>query len=419
MKPGLLFILFFLPVFGFSQITKILFVGNSYTYTNNLPQLLYDISLSHGDTVLFDSSAPGSYTFQNHSTDVNTLAKINSRQWDYVVLQEQSQIPAFSPAQVATDCYPYAHTLDSLIFENDSCSQTIFYMTWGRKFGDASNCASYPPICTYAGMQQRLYESYLDMANSNHATVAPVGAAWRNSINTNSTFDLFSGDNSHPNIQGSYLAACVFYSTIFKKSSIGTTFISSLSSSDAAYLQGIADHTVFDSVSTWMLYADYPKADFSADVTGATVQFTNSSPTGSSFFWDFGDGGNSIIPNPTHIYSANGTYSVTCIASNTCFTDTFSLSVTLTSVGLSDKISSDRIVIFPNPSSDFVTLHSDTIKNARIEIITLLGEMIDSKFVSGNSTLNETIDLSFLPKGVFLIKVIDSGSSYVFKCVRI
>ena len=52
--------LFFIPLFVFSQQRKeVLFVGNSYTYQNNLPQLVSDIATSFGDTLNYDSSLLG------------------------------------------------------------------------------------------------------------------------------------------------------------------------------------------------------------------------------------------------------------------------------------------------------------------------------------------------------------------------
>jgi hypothetical protein len=130
------------------QTTNVLFIGNSYTFVNNLPQTLTDIALSKGDTLMYDISTPGGYTLNLHTTNATTLSKINSQAWDFVVLQEQSQLPSFSPVQVATDVFPFARHLDSLILVNDSCTETVFYMTWGRKNGDLSNCAVYPPVCT-------------------------------------------------------------------------------------------------------------------------------------------------------------------------------------------------------------------------------------------------------------------------------
>ena len=83
--------------------------------------------------------------------------------------------PRFPPSQVANDVYPYAQQLTDSIRRNTSCGTPLFFMTWGRKNGDASNCAAYPPICTYEGMQQRLRESYMEMAFTNQGRVSPVG----------------------------------------------------------------------------------------------------------------------------------------------------------------------------------------------------------------------------------------------------
>src|SRR4030095_16902448 len=129
-----------------AQVTKVLFIGNSYTYVNDLPLLVHDLALANGDTIIVDSSAPGGSTLEMHCTNATTISKIYSQQWDYVILQEQSQLPSFQPSQVLTDVYPFAAQLDSMIHNNNPCTETVFYMTWGRKNGDASNCASYPPI---------------------------------------------------------------------------------------------------------------------------------------------------------------------------------------------------------------------------------------------------------------------------------
>ena len=238
----LFFVVVFIPIFVFSQQTKeVLFIGNSYTNYHNMPQMVSDIALSFGDTLNYESSLLGGATFNIHSTNSATLSKISQEPWDYVVLQAQSQEPSFSPSQVANDVYPYAQILIDSIESNSICTEPIFFMTWGRKYGDQQNCQFYPPICTYTGMQQRLRESYLDMTFFHNASCAPVGISWEESISQDSMLNLFSADNSHPSIYGSYLAACTFYATIFKNSPIGSTYIpNGIDTSTAIFLQNIA-----------------------------------------------------------------------------------------------------------------------------------------------------------------------------------
>ena len=183
---------------------KVLFLGNSYTYVNNLPQLIHDIALANGDTLVFDSNCPGGHTFNNHFNNATSISKINSQAWDNVILQAQSQEPSFSPAQVEAQTLPYAIKLDSIIQHNNNCTETVFYETWGRKNGDASNCGSYPPICTYLGMQDRLRASYKLFADTTKSVMAPAGEAWRKSIALNPSLELYSSDQSHPSLERSY-----------------------------------------------------------------------------------------------------------------------------------------------------------------------------------------------------------------------
>ncbi|MGB1205051.1 MAG: DUF4886 domain-containing protein [Chitinophagales bacterium] len=231
-----------------------LFIGNSYTYYNDLPDLVNKIANSFGDTVLYNSSTFGGYTFQQHATNSSTIDKINSENWDFIVLQEQSQIPSFPPTQVATDCYPYAEQLVDLIENNSNCSKALFFMTWGRQNGDAANCAFYEPLCTYEGMQQRLTESYTEMAALNEASVAPVGVAWQEvREQTEDAINLYSSDGSHPSIYGSYLAACVFYSTMFQKTTLGAFSPSEINETDAEILQNMASETVLNDLPSWFI----------------------------------------------------------------------------------------------------------------------------------------------------------------------
>ena len=218
---------FLLPITLVAQIPskkiRVLFVGNSYTYVNNLPLLISNLGLATGDSMYYDSSAPGGYTFFNHTTDVNTLAKISVGNWDYVVLQAQSQEPSFSPTQVSSQTLPFAVKLDTLIKHYNPCATTVFYETWGRKNGDVSNCQFYPPVCTYLGMQNRLKASYKLFADSCRALMAPAGEAFRLSIATQPTLNLYQADDSHPSLEGSFLTAAVFYEMLFKKSVLSNT----------------------------------------------------------------------------------------------------------------------------------------------------------------------------------------------------
>jgi hypothetical protein len=226
---------------------NVLFIGNSYTGVNNLPLLVKDLATSQGDFFESVSQTPGGTTFNNHASSAATYTAINGDDWDFVVLQAQSQEPSFSDGQVNSETLPYAIQLADSIYENYDCSDVLFYMTWGRENGDPQ----WAPISTFDGMNARLRAAYMRMADSTDASVSPVGSAWKYVRDNNPGINLYAGDGSHPSIQGSYLAACVFYASIYRKTPVGASFISSLSQADADVLQAAAALTVLDSLDQW------------------------------------------------------------------------------------------------------------------------------------------------------------------------
>jgi len=325
----LIFILTLIPLFIFSQQTKdVLFVGNSYTFYNDLPEMVKQIALSFGDTLNYESSTPGGASFGMHATNTTTISKINQQVWDYVVLQAQSQEPSLSTHYVITNVYPAVQSLIDIIENNSTCIDPMFFMTWGRKYGDASNCAPWPPVCTYLGMQQQLRLRYLDFSFTHDASCSPVGMAWKESISQDSTLNLYSPDNSHPSVYGTYLSACTFYASIFKNSPLGTTYIpNGIDTVTASFLQDIASNTVLDSLSIWNIF----NADFTYNQIGDSVSFMNLSSNYESVVWDFGDGQVSIDENPLHTYDFPGTYTVTLsvFTNDSCVSETVSSEINL------------------------------------------------------------------------------------------
>jgi hypothetical protein len=89
-----------------------------------------------------------------------------------VVLQEQSQLPSFPDQVVQSQVYPYAAQLSDLIKSTNACGNVIFYMTWGRKNGDNTRCNAQPEVCTYEGMDNLIYQRYVEMAQTNEALLS-------------------------------------------------------------------------------------------------------------------------------------------------------------------------------------------------------------------------------------------------------
>ncbi|MBL4706327.1 MAG: T9SS type A sorting domain-containing protein [Flavobacteriales bacterium] len=417
MKYILLTVTCFMVMASSAQTKKVLFLGNSYTNVNNLPLTLQNLAASFGDVLSYDQNTPGGYTMQGHSTNATSLAKIAVGGWDFVAIQSQSQEPSFSPAQVANDVYPYAKIICDSIESANICTEPLFFMTWGRKNGDASNCPFYPPICTYDGMQQRLRESYEEMAQDNDATVSPVGAVWKQVRDSLPGLELYSPDESHPSVAGTYVAACTFYASIWRKSPVGSSFISGLSASDAAAIQLLAERVVLDSLSNWRIGHADVVANFSTNNTGgATYEFTDLSANGDSLFWDFGDGSTlNSTGTINYTYTSSGTFNIELIVTNGCMSDTITQQLTVTTVGLNDSKNEIDFDIYPNPVQNGLTVKS-VLAITQFMLYDQVGKLVIERKIGKLHRFE--IDFSSLPDGAYQLVLYSGDKRTTTKVIK-
>ena len=402
----------------FGQLTKnVLFLGNSYTYANDLPLMVSKLAQSTGDNLVYSNNTPGGYTLQGHSTNSASLNFIQQGGWDYVVLQDQSQRPSFPISQVMVEVFPYAASLSNTIVQYNPCAKPLFFMTWGRKYGDAGNCASWPPVCTYTGMDSLLNLRYRMMADSNDAYVSPVGAVWHYIRDNYSSIDLYSPDNSHPSLAGSYAAACTFYSLVFQKDPTVISDDYGLSASDAINIRNAAKIIAFDSLAKWNVGSYLPKAAFTINQTAATIQFSNQSQYSSDYLWYFGDGDSSTVFEPSHIYAQSGTYTTMLKVSKCLNTDTISYKITIAP----DAINSSNFIkpiLYPNPVMDVVNIKFDrkyAIKNISIHTI-------DGKYIKRYNSIytdNLALDLKGIKSGLYFLSYEINNHIYQSRIVKI
>jgi hypothetical protein len=395
---------------------KVLFIGNSYTYTNDLPLLVSQLAASSGDTLVYSSSAPGGYRFQDHCTNTSTISLIAQGKWDYVVLQEQSQLPSFREQEVEQQVYPYAAKLDSIIKSYNACTKTVFYMTWGRKNGDASNCAYYAPTCTYVGMDTMLELRYTNMADSSNALISPVSLVWRELRKTNPSIELYNPDESHPSISGSYAAACAFYAVFYKKDPSLCSFSSWVNATNAAIIRNAAKKIVFDSLDTWYRFSPAIHAGFNFTTSGMETTFGNASIGATSFTWYFGDGDSSSQQHPVHRYKANGYYQAKLIVRRCADTDTSIQTVKIEAIGVGISESGNLVVgMYPNPVNGVLNIQSaQAIDDVLIADIS--GRIMLKMHTAGAGHI--AIDVNQLVPGYYSIHLISKIGTYKGTFIR-
>ncbi len=235
------------PGCGFPGVTctRVLFIGDSYTYVNDLPTTFADLAWAGGHRVETGTLATGGSTLAAHVADPATEPMITSRAWNTVVLQDQSEDPAFATYR-QSEMYPAVAQLTAMI--RAAGAQPLLFLTWGHESG-------WPEagLTTYASMQAAVDQGYLGAAAQQAVSIAPVGDAWQNVVSQQANPELWQGDGVHPTTAGTYLAACVFYAALFNESPMGLTYRDGLTESRAATLQHAAAATVLGDPTRWGL----------------------------------------------------------------------------------------------------------------------------------------------------------------------
>jgi lysophospholipase L1-like esterase len=221
-----------------TSCTRVLFIGNSYTFVNDLPNTFAKLAKSGGHQVEVGMSAQGAWRLADHIQSSDTLNILNSKKWNFVVLQEQSQIPSIQQIR-NQEMYPAARQLAQKI--KDIGATPVFFVTWAHRNGMPENGMN-----NFESMQAQINAGYMSIAQELRVPVAPVGSAWLITVKEHPEFGLWQEDGSHPTAQGTYLAACVFYAVIFQESPDGLNYSAGLSRENAKVLQAVASRTVLN-----------------------------------------------------------------------------------------------------------------------------------------------------------------------------
>ena len=218
---------------------KVLFLGNSFTFFNNMPDLVEKLSASSGKKpkITVDSVTSGARRMGEHWADSRTQTKLKAGGWRFVVLQGQNSEPVLDRSGFLAASKALAARVVSYK------GTPMFFQTFAYKKG-------HPFYKQYGGdpgaMQKMLRDAYNGaVAQSPGSVVAPVGDAFEAFYAQQSTPNLHDGDLLHPSMHGSYLAACVFWARMTGLSPVGITYRpSGVSAAQAKTLQTVANKVV-------------------------------------------------------------------------------------------------------------------------------------------------------------------------------
>jgi len=211
---------------------SLLFIGNSYTYINGgLDVHLKRFAETANPDWMINTSrvAYGGFTLEQHYNNPTTIATINYGNHDYVILQEQNTRLIQEPDSM----YYYAELLDQVI--RDAGAKTLFFMTWANQ----DNPSSIDDIAN----------AYQHIAKELNTMAIPVGRAFEKSLQIAPYINLYQSDQSHPNINGTFLVVYTFYAFLYDKNPSGVAYpdTTEISQSYRETLESIA----------WKTYLDY------------------------------------------------------------------------------------------------------------------------------------------------------------------
>lgn len=202
--------------------TRILFVGNSLTYANDLPQHVCALAQAAGREVVCESVARPDFSLEDH-WNAGEARKVIARGWDVVVLQQgPSALPESRVLLVE-----YAKRFDAEI--RKAGGRTALYMVW--------------PSRARAGDVDGVARSYAAAAKAVGGLLLPAGDAWRAAWRLDASLPLYSADGFHPSPMGTHLAALVIYRQLFGEPAPARPSFAA-SDRQAALLQRAADEAV-------------------------------------------------------------------------------------------------------------------------------------------------------------------------------
>lgn len=224
-----------------SQI-KVLFIGNSFTYYNDLPLLTQEVAKSLGYDFISDSITQGSYTLTKFADNTDPKGKevedkLNStNDYDYVILQEQSTRSYENPNEFEKA----VSDLNIKIKNTQENASIRLYETWG--FPIAANELK----ITIPEVEEKIRNEYDRVGNKYNLDVHYVGEAFSYVYQNYQDINLYNDDGRHPSYEGSYLASLVHVASLLGVDIRATTFIGDLNEDVANTLQEVAYKIVFN-----------------------------------------------------------------------------------------------------------------------------------------------------------------------------
>ncbi len=224
----------------------VLLIGNSLTAYNNTPATIQELADSAGTDMNVQSAVYLGHSLQMIVEGTDVFDRIKMEKWDYVLLQGADYAIAFPDYHYTI--LPPIETLADSIYANEPCTKIVFFMDWCMKDGVDLVGGGH---LTFHEFQVMIRSGTLKLAGDMGFIVAPCGVAWDVVLSGHPDIVLHDPDRGHPGPKGSYLNACVYYSTFTCRSVVEIDVTKGFPEEEVALFQSVASSTVLDSLRLW------------------------------------------------------------------------------------------------------------------------------------------------------------------------
>ena len=226
-----------------SKSYSFLFIGNSYTHYNDMPELIFaKILKAAGYDAKVQRITKGGWYLIDSANSQDEVGKqvdvaLKAKDYDYVILQEQSTCPASYPGKFYTGVRNLAEKVRA------DGATPILYGTWGRKTGHSVLANN---GWTNESMTWMISAAYEAIGAELGIDVAYAGLAFFDVYTNNKSINLYDDDLTHPNATGSYLAAMTIFAKITGVDPTTVDYNADLSAEAAAILKEAARKAAFE-----------------------------------------------------------------------------------------------------------------------------------------------------------------------------
>ncbi len=219
------------------EVLDVLFVGNSLTGYNNMPDIVAKFAEMNGKNIIVEQFIRYGQYLRGFYSEQSLEDIIRERKWDYIFFQSDDLVAFDQYYHYEKDSMSY---LKNIVLHNNPDTKIFYLMVWPINGGTSFDGIDY----TYEEHYNVIVSGMQKLATDIPCEIAPIGCAWNAVTPITLRNSLYDSDRAHPSLRGSYLSACVYYAILFKEKMRITNYYCGIEEDVALYLQNIGTSTV-------------------------------------------------------------------------------------------------------------------------------------------------------------------------------